>query len=174
MAELADAIVQSGRSTLEWTIKEITSNPEWRAEVVYGGTVLITETLLFFSPVYSLILLSLSLAIWLFLFRYRFRFYSLARPKQRRSIQNWTRDCWLHNWEKSTGSYLKIWEGLLAEHSGDEEAICWQLLWDWRSNHATCRCERNRNDSTRSMSNNNEIAREIIKNIIWYKRYQQS
>ncbi len=27
MAELADAIVQSGRSTLEWTIKEITTHP---------------------------------------------------------------------------------------------------------------------------------------------------
>ena len=38
MAELADAIVQSGRSTLEWTAKYITEHPEWRAEVVYGDT----------------------------------------------------------------------------------------------------------------------------------------
>ncbi len=38
MSELADAIVQSGRSTLEWTISEIKSHPKWRAEVVYGGT----------------------------------------------------------------------------------------------------------------------------------------
>jgi len=37
MAELADAIVQSGRTTLEWTIKEIESNPDWKATVVYGG-----------------------------------------------------------------------------------------------------------------------------------------
>jgi DNA polymerase zeta len=38
MAELADAIVQSGRSTLEWTIQYIKNNPDWRAEVVYGDT----------------------------------------------------------------------------------------------------------------------------------------
>lgn len=37
MAELADAIVQSGRSTLEWTIKVIESHPTWNATVVYGG-----------------------------------------------------------------------------------------------------------------------------------------
>jgi len=38
MAELADAIVQSGRSLLEWTIDEINRNLNWRAEVVYGDT----------------------------------------------------------------------------------------------------------------------------------------
>eukprot|EP01032_Pedospumella_encystans_P008332 gene8332-9904_t len=38
MAELADAIVQSGRSTLEWTIREIQSHSEWKAKVVYGDT----------------------------------------------------------------------------------------------------------------------------------------
>lgn len=38
MAELADAIVQSGRSTLEWTVKYINSHPRWRAKVVYGDT----------------------------------------------------------------------------------------------------------------------------------------
>ena len=38
MAELADAIVQSGRTLLEWTIGEINRNPSWRAEVVYGDT----------------------------------------------------------------------------------------------------------------------------------------
>lgn len=30
--------LQSGRSTLEWTIKEIQSHPEWKAKVVYGDT----------------------------------------------------------------------------------------------------------------------------------------
>lgn len=38
MAELADAIVQCGRTTLEWTISRINSHPDWRAEVVYGDT----------------------------------------------------------------------------------------------------------------------------------------
>lgn len=38
MAELADAIVQCGRSTLEWTIGVINSHPAWNAEVVYGDT----------------------------------------------------------------------------------------------------------------------------------------
>ena len=38
MAELADAIVQSGRSTLEWTIQCIKQHPDWRADVVYGDT----------------------------------------------------------------------------------------------------------------------------------------
>ena len=38
MAELADAIVQSGRTLLEWTIGEINRNSSWRAEVVYGDT----------------------------------------------------------------------------------------------------------------------------------------
>jgi hypothetical protein len=37
-AELADAIVQSARSTLEWTIRVITNHPTWKAEVVYGDT----------------------------------------------------------------------------------------------------------------------------------------
>ena len=38
MAELADAIVQSGRETLESAIKMVESNPRWRARVVYGDT----------------------------------------------------------------------------------------------------------------------------------------
>lgn len=38
MAELADAIVQCGRSLLEWTIRLINTHPKWRAEVVYGDT----------------------------------------------------------------------------------------------------------------------------------------
>ena len=38
MAELADSIVQSGRTTLEWTAKLIESHPEWQAKVVYGDT----------------------------------------------------------------------------------------------------------------------------------------
>ena len=38
MSELADAIVSSGRATLEWTINRITNNPDWNAEVVYGDT----------------------------------------------------------------------------------------------------------------------------------------
>ena len=39
MAELADAIVQSGRDTLEKCIRQIESNPEWApAKVVYGDT----------------------------------------------------------------------------------------------------------------------------------------
>lgn len=38
MAELADAIVQSARSLLEWTIRTINSHPKWKAEVVYGDT----------------------------------------------------------------------------------------------------------------------------------------
>ena len=38
MAELADAVVQSGRSTLEWTIQYIETHPEWRAKVAYGTT----------------------------------------------------------------------------------------------------------------------------------------
>lgn len=38
MAELADAIVQCGRSTLEWTISHIEKHPKWNAEVVYGDT----------------------------------------------------------------------------------------------------------------------------------------
>lgn len=39
MAELADAIVQSGRATLEWSIREINENSKWRAEVLYGGEI---------------------------------------------------------------------------------------------------------------------------------------
>lgn len=38
MAELADSIVQYGRSTLEWSISFIHSNPKWKAQVVYGDT----------------------------------------------------------------------------------------------------------------------------------------
>jgi DNA polymerase zeta len=38
MAELADAIVQCARSTLEWSINLVRSHPTWNAEVVYGDT----------------------------------------------------------------------------------------------------------------------------------------
>ena len=38
MAELADAIVQSGRATLESAIALVESHPTWRAKVVYGDT----------------------------------------------------------------------------------------------------------------------------------------
>jgi DNA polymerase zeta len=38
MAELADAIVSSGRCLLEWAISYVKKHPEWRAEVVYGDT----------------------------------------------------------------------------------------------------------------------------------------
>ena len=38
MAELADAIVQSGRETLEDTIRFIKNHPEWNADVIYGDT----------------------------------------------------------------------------------------------------------------------------------------
>lgn len=38
MAELADAIVQSGRETLENAIRMVNGHPEWRAQVVYGDT----------------------------------------------------------------------------------------------------------------------------------------
>jgi DNA polymerase zeta len=38
MAELADAIVQSGRSTLEWTMNYIATNSKWQARVLYGDT----------------------------------------------------------------------------------------------------------------------------------------
>ena len=38
MAELADAIVQSGRETLESAIRLVQAHPRWRAEVVYGDT----------------------------------------------------------------------------------------------------------------------------------------
>lgn len=38
MAELADAIVQSGRETLENAIHMVEQHPEWRAKVIYGDT----------------------------------------------------------------------------------------------------------------------------------------
>ena len=38
MAELADAIVQSGRETLESAIRLVEAHPEWRAQVLYGDT----------------------------------------------------------------------------------------------------------------------------------------
>ena len=38
MAELADAIVQCGRDTLERAIRTVNSNPRWNARVVYGDT----------------------------------------------------------------------------------------------------------------------------------------
>jgi hypothetical protein len=38
MAELADAIVQSGRSLLEWTMAYVREHPTWEAEIVYGDT----------------------------------------------------------------------------------------------------------------------------------------
>ncbi|KAK9818869.1 hypothetical protein WJX74_003598 [Apatococcus lobatus] len=38
MAELADAIVQSGRQTLENAIAQVEARPEWNARVVYGDT----------------------------------------------------------------------------------------------------------------------------------------
>ena len=38
MAELADAIVQSGRATLEAAIQLVESTEKWRAKVVYGDT----------------------------------------------------------------------------------------------------------------------------------------
>ena len=38
MAELADAIVQSGRETLESAIRMVEEHPTWRAKVVYGDT----------------------------------------------------------------------------------------------------------------------------------------
>jgi DNA polymerase zeta len=34
----ADVCLQSGRSTLEWTIRTIHAHPEWRGQVVYGDT----------------------------------------------------------------------------------------------------------------------------------------
>ena len=38
MAELADAIVQCGRDTLERAIALVRDHPRWRAKVVYGDT----------------------------------------------------------------------------------------------------------------------------------------
>jgi DNA polymerase zeta len=38
MAELADSVVQLGRSTLEWAIRVIKTTKKWNAEVVYGDT----------------------------------------------------------------------------------------------------------------------------------------
>lgn len=38
MAELADAIVQSGRETLESSIRFIRDHPSWKADVIYGDT----------------------------------------------------------------------------------------------------------------------------------------
>lgn len=38
MAELADAIVQSGRETLESAMRMVEAHPSWRARVVYGDT----------------------------------------------------------------------------------------------------------------------------------------
>lgn len=38
MAEVADAIVQCGRSTLEWAMKYISEHKDWKARVVYGDT----------------------------------------------------------------------------------------------------------------------------------------
>jgi DNA polymerase zeta len=38
MAELADAVVQYGRSTLEWSASIIRTHCPWKAEVVYGDT----------------------------------------------------------------------------------------------------------------------------------------
>ena len=38
MAELADAIVATGRATLEAAIRQIESNSDWNARVVYGDT----------------------------------------------------------------------------------------------------------------------------------------
>lgn len=38
MAELADAIVQSGRETLENAIRLVEAHPDWRAQVMYGDT----------------------------------------------------------------------------------------------------------------------------------------
>jgi len=38
MAELADAIVQSGRETLEAAIRIVEDHPHWKARVVYGDT----------------------------------------------------------------------------------------------------------------------------------------
>ncbi len=35
---LNSSTVQCGRSTLEWTIQEVESNPRWNAKVVYGDT----------------------------------------------------------------------------------------------------------------------------------------
>jgi len=37
-ADIADAIVQTGRETLEKAIQIIHANEEWKAEVVYGDT----------------------------------------------------------------------------------------------------------------------------------------
>jgi DNA polymerase zeta len=38
MAELADAIVESGRQTLEAAIRMVQGHPRWKARVVYGDT----------------------------------------------------------------------------------------------------------------------------------------
>lgn len=38
MAELADAIVATGRATLEAAIAQVNGTPEWGARVVYGDT----------------------------------------------------------------------------------------------------------------------------------------
>ena len=38
LAELADAVVQRGRDTLSWAIREVTARPQWGARVVYGDT----------------------------------------------------------------------------------------------------------------------------------------
>ena len=38
MAELADAIVAQGRSTLEWAIELVEQDTSWKAEVIYGDT----------------------------------------------------------------------------------------------------------------------------------------
>ena len=46
MAELADAIVSCGRSTLEWAMSYIHEHPTWKAEVVYGKCHLLYTCLL--------------------------------------------------------------------------------------------------------------------------------
>ena len=35
---MADAVVQCGRSTLEWAIKSIENHSSWKAKVLYGDT----------------------------------------------------------------------------------------------------------------------------------------
>jgi DNA polymerase zeta len=80
MSELADAIVQSGRSTLEWTKKVVESNPLWMpCKVVYGDTDSIfvhmpgrsKEEVYIYLNMYIYLYINVHIFIYIFMYEYK-------------------------------------------------------------------------------------------------------
>lgn len=118
MAELADAVVQSGRSTLEWTIQYIQNHPDWRARVVYGIPPLqylpAASKQYFYSCDYLFIFM---------LRRYGFSVRGVIGSQQRRGLPHRQRHRAGNHCEIARGCTTQVREGLLPLCVGHQEAL---------------------------------------------------